>query len=542
MHIVTAQPGLSHTAFRRGVVLVLLLAAAWRVGTAANLPSIARDGVTFCWYAQGLQQEGWAFLRAPEAVQHPLYPVLLLGTFRLATLLGVPDSPWTWQYCGQLVALLAGLAVVVLSGALTLRLVRRLELPVDARLAALFALLAATLLDHHIALAADVMSDQLHLAFFLAAAWGLLGLHQHHAALLVGLCSGLAFLTRQEGVIPALAGLGALVLALRTQPAVRVGTRAAALLLGFSLLAVPFWATVGQFSPKKSIEDVLGAAGGAHTSTLFDEHGGVGLELARLETRVVPWYLLAPWVFYETLRGGRVLLPLLALPPLWNLRRLWLRGPLAGLTLCIAGHFLVLMLLLERFGYLAPRHSLPIVVLLTPFAALLLARIYSLLAELRQAWIGVGLCALLYLPLALYGLRTPNYADRMYPHIARDLCAIDATVAGRRMISGSGAKRVAFYTQAAWEPWYEDPDDVDNLIWQLRQGRPGYLLIETGDGGERRANAELLQRLRRRPEMHGILGQEIQWTFTPRSGERAVLHAIPFDPAGISPRSTPAEE
>jgi len=113
------------------IAALLVLAGLWRLVIALLLPALSRDGVVFCGYARALGQLGVAYLRQPEAQQHPLYPLLVLAAQRGARLLGAADTPWTWQYSGQFVAGLAGVAVVALVGAITARMIRRLALPVQ---------------------------------------------------------------------------------------------------------------------------------------------------------------------------------------------------------------------------------------------------------------------------------------------------------------------------------------------------------------------------------------------------------------------------
>jgi hypothetical protein len=164
------------------VLAILILAGLWRAIMAALLPAISRDGVTFCWYARDLGEQGVAYLRTPAAQQHPLFPALILAVQRPAGWLGAPDTPLTWQRSGQVVCWVAGMAVIGLTGAIAVRLVRRLGLPLDERLAALLAMLMASVLDLNTWLSSDVMSEQVHLALYLAAVLLLLKLEGLPAA------------------------------------------------------------------------------------------------------------------------------------------------------------------------------------------------------------------------------------------------------------------------------------------------------------------------------------------------------------------------
>ncbi len=243
-----------------GVVGVLVLASAWRIGMAVQLPVISRDGVTFCWYARELERTGVDYLQTPAAQQHPGFPALLLATTSLAKAVGMPDGPWTWQRCGQGVCILAGLVVIGLVGLLTARLVRGLVLPIDRRLTVMLAMLLAALLDLNVWLSADVMSEQVHLAFYLGAVVLLTRLDSARAAVGCGLLSGLAFMTREEGFVPLLAGLLTLGAAWRSAPVRRLVTQAILLLAGFLVCAAPYWLTVGRFSTKKGVSDLWESA------------------------------------------------------------------------------------------------------------------------------------------------------------------------------------------------------------------------------------------------------------------------------------------
>ncbi|MEW6251780.1 MAG: hypothetical protein AB1716_14135 [Planctomycetota bacterium] len=505
--------------FPLGVLLILVAAALWRGLVAVNLPVIAKDGVTFCWYARDLGASGLNFLRSESAHQHPLFPALVLGVQRAAAGLGAPDTPRTWQYSGQLVAGLAGLVVIALAGALAARLIRRLELPLNARLAALLAMAFAAVLDLNVWLSADVMSDQLHLAFYLGAVFVLLELATARAALLVGLLSGLAFLTREEGFVPALAAVFALLMARRharaagqIAPSHRgLAARAVLVLAGFLVCAAPYWAVVGQFSGKKNVFDWLRGEATAHQDV---PENGVSdrpcdaLMCAKLETVDLPWYAVLPQALYKLLRAGRVVIPVLALPALLSLRRRLLAPPLAGYTACLAGHFTLTLLLLAHYGYLDPRHMLVVVMLLAPLAGMQLSRLVSLLLDLRRRRAAAVLIAVFLLPSALYALRMPNRQDAFLARAADWLIGHDPHRAGRRLVCSQSGRRIAFYAGLRAEPWSEDPNDPA-LPVALRDPAAGYFAIEleapAQEDFERRGNRALLECLMNDPTVAGNL-------------------------------------
>jgi hypothetical protein len=245
------SPGPAGRRYRWFALGILLLAAAWRAAIALTIPCAARDSVMFCSHARGLGEKGLAYLREPGNQQHPLYPAVLLATQRGFRLLGAPDTPMTWQRSGQFVSWLAGITVVALAWVFTLRVVRRLGLPVDARLAGCFGLLLAALLPLNVWLSAEAMSDELHLVFYLVGALALLSLDKTSAAGVCGLAAGLAFLTRPEGMVLLPAGLAA-ILVVRGAPWRARMLRGLVMLAAFLVCALPYWLVVGTLSPKKN--------------------------------------------------------------------------------------------------------------------------------------------------------------------------------------------------------------------------------------------------------------------------------------------------
>jgi len=494
-----------------GLLMILVLAGIWRAVLALRLPVIARDGVTFCRHARLLGEYGLAYLRDPNFQQHPLFPLAILGVQRLARSYGAPDTPLTWQYSGQIICWSAGLVVILLTAALTARLTRRLELPVAPGRALLIAALLAAVTDLNVWLSADVMSDQVHLAFYLGAVLLLLQLQRWWTALAVGLLSGLAFLTREEGFVPAAASLVALLAARRTLPRPTLFKSATALLVGFAVLAGPYWAATGKFSPKKNPLHWLDTAvhlrnGPAPEYVSVREFGRQPIAEARLETLDLPWYAVLPEVLYKLLRAGRVVIPLLALLPLVSLRNRLTHYPLVGWTCSLVGHLALATLLLTFHGYLSPRHLLVPVALLTPLAALLLTRLYQLLADLHhEGWARLAVAATL-LPLLPYALRVPNSGDAYLRDAANWLQTHDAQHAEKRLLSGSGPQRLAFYANMRWEYWPEQPAEYDALVRQIRDDGAGYFAIEVGPGFERAGNRELVARLRADAALAQYLG------------------------------------
>ena len=528
------------------VLAILILAAGWRAIVALTIPCITRDSVMFCEHGRALGERGMAYLQEPVMQQHPLFPAAGLVAQRTARLFGAADSPMTWQRSGQVVAWLAGLAVVGLAGAVTRRFVQRLELPIDARLAGCCGMLLAALLPLNVWLSAEVMSDQLHLAFYLLGVLALLKLNSAKMSLLCGLAGGLAFLTRPEGIIVVLAGLATFIAARRIRWRIRA-LHAVVMIAAFMACALPYWISTGTLSAKKNPlewlhdDEVAGWSGSSSELCVVASgsyltagtgpgryrsagtgpgryiprvahgfsRGGHELSgnfrsvlLAKLELLDVRWHALVLYALERMFRAGRVVLPLLALIPVITLLSRLFRPPLIGLSACLIGHFTLTLILLAKCQYLAPRHMLVVVVLLIPFAATLLSRLIELVMQGRWPVTPViVVLAIAFLPLVLYSLRQPNAGDRYLVDMARWLRARDPTIFSKVIMSGASQRRVAFYAEARWISWFEAPEDVDGLRRQILAQRPDYFLIETGTGFEREGNEALVERLRNDPQL-----------------------------------------
>ncbi|MBN2448595.1 MAG: glycosyltransferase family 39 protein [Phycisphaerae bacterium] len=481
--------------FERRLLLVIGLALVWRVAMAALMPCMSRDGVNFCEFARNLGENGPAYLSDARAQQHPLFPLLLLGLHGAARATGVPDGPVTWQVCGQIVSVIGGMVVVVVMAVLTRQLWRRLELPFDAVQAGCLAALMAALLPLNVQLSADAMSDQLHLAFYLAGACVLVDMRRPAAAALCGLLAGLAFLTRPEGgaVMPAaLIALLALRRELGWQAVVR---RAGLVCVAFAVCALPFWLLTGDISPKKSplkwFRSEAVTAFGIERPVQYAGKVEQDIVQAKLETRELHPAALLPWVLYETLRAGRVVIPLLGVAGLLLIRWRLSHAALAGLSACFLAHLALVTMLQGKWGYLNPRHTLVLVMLLTPFAALTLLQVREWLRMSMRARLWPWVLVVLLLPLAIYALRVPDGFNGYLRDASRWLAAHDGEVAGKTLLGANSHRRVAFYSGCTWMPWFEDPADPGMLRGTMVEQHPDYFAIETGDGFERERHADI---------------------------------------------------
>lgn len=516
------------------MLAIVLLAGLWRIALAVAMPCISRDGVTYITLARMLEDRGVSALRAPEFDQHPLYPAALLGAHRLARVFGATDSPLSWQRAGQTVSVFCGCLAVLATGMLARRLASRLYGPptdsstgyASRQAAGVWSVGLGALLPLSAYLSADVMSDTLHLALFLAAAGMAVAPPTMLRGVAAGALSGLAFLVRPEGAVIAATAIAALLTSARRAAtpvsgpkpddgpdAFRVDRKlepwrqrascALAVVVGFCLVAGPYWIALGQFSTKldkQTVEEFVAAMFASPAQFA----GPARAALVR-EPVDAGWSL--PRALLEVLRAGRVVIPLLAGFAIWKFRHQLLdRGLLMVLMAC-ATFLLLGAWLVWRHGYLDPRHLLPLAGLLTPLAAIALAALWSDSQRRGRAWM---VTLLTLAPLAIYSARVPNAADEHLPKAADWLRQHDAAISRKLLLSGSSGKRIAFYAGMAHQPWPENEPDLAGrytaLHEHIKHNRPDYFAIEEGAGRELAGNSEMLDRLRAETDLPRRIG------------------------------------
>src|SRR5262249_21774884 len=96
-------------------------------------------------------------------------------------------------------------------------------------------------------------------------------------------------------------------------------------------------------------------------------------DMAALVRDDFSWYGAIRKAIWETGRGGRLVVAGIGVLALLRMRREWRRSVLATFLACLTTHFLLTVLLPFRHGYLDPRHTLAVIMLLVPFAGLALA-------------------------------------------------------------------------------------------------------------------------------------------------------------------------
>lgn len=215
------------------------------------------DGPIFLALAQAAAAGDWAALLGHPF--HPLYPLATALVHGLGSPFGLG-----WESAGALTSALAGgLTVLALHA-----FVRRAFGPFEAVVAAGLLAFHGQAIEH----SGDIQSEGLYLALFLAAAaalWRALADRRRDAAFVGGLLSGLAYLTRPEGLSLALVagGVAVALLALRRRSWGETTAWGLSLTLGTLLCVAPYvgalWWESGEFwlTRKKSVAWVVGTDG-----------------------------------------------------------------------------------------------------------------------------------------------------------------------------------------------------------------------------------------------------------------------------------------
>jgi 4-amino-4-deoxy-L-arabinose transferase-like glycosyltransferase len=379
-----------------GLALCVAAALALRLARWEQTAVLFNDGPVFLALAER------AAAGSPETLLqhpfHPLYPLAIAAVHALGAPFGLG-----FEDAGALVSALAGSAAV----AALYALVRMAFGPREA-------LAAAWLLTFHAAAAessGDVQSEGLYLALFLGAAaalWRALERGSARSAAAAGALSGLAYLTRPEGLGVALVGaalLGLRALRGRLAPRRALGL-GLALALGTAALALPYAGALSwqsgelQLSRKKSVGWVIGTAHSAGAGGLAT--GQAGMEAPKVRERPArkpaagaksaapaeepphpagaydslvapPWTArAAPAALVDLLRdaqgGLRPEILALVLVGVFALRGR--PGPRGAFFGALTGAYLLLLFSLAmNVGYVSRRHLLPPMLLLLGYGA-----------------------------------------------------------------------------------------------------------------------------------------------------------------------------
>jgi hypothetical protein len=184
----------------RPLAAILLGTALLQAILLVRLPTISADGVTFIRIAKALATAPLATMHAED--QHPGFPALILVTTRALQACGFTSDPQAWMAGGLIVSFIAG----ILSVAVVWCFAREMFDATIANIAAVgFAVLPVPRAG-----AVDSQSDTPHVLLYLFAAWmastGLANGSLRRLAL-AGLSSGLAFWIRPEGLEVALVAM-----------------------------------------------------------------------------------------------------------------------------------------------------------------------------------------------------------------------------------------------------------------------------------------------------------------------------------------------
>jgi hypothetical protein len=234
-------------------------AVALRAWVWTRTPAIHNDGPIFIGLAQLMGEGEWRAALAHAF--HPLYPACLLAVHTALASLGAVSGASGWETAGAAVSALSGGAAVLATYAWTRSLL--------GNRAALGAAAVLAVHPYAVRYSADVQSDGLYLALFLASVgsgWRALRDRDGRAAAFAGAASGLAYLTRPEGlgvlgVLAAMFGARALRGGERRHHAVALALLAAAGLLVVAPYLFHLRESSGQWAltRKKTVLELSGA-------------------------------------------------------------------------------------------------------------------------------------------------------------------------------------------------------------------------------------------------------------------------------------------
>jgi hypothetical protein len=366
----------------RWLALLLVLVVGIRAWQFLRTEVASRDSVAYIRYAWRLENEPWLqVMRTSE--HHPGYPLAVYLAGKVTRGHWPDDLPLAMQRAAQLVSCLVSVLLVFP----TYFLGRELF---DRRIGFWTALLFQCLPAPGRVMA-DGLSDPLALLFAATALWlALVALRTNRPLwfVLVGLCSGLGYLTRTEGALVVVATGAALL-------AQQAGTRwrrpwpvvlrcGAGLTAAAALLAVPFMLLIGGLSLKPSATHIL------HGSAQQPACAPLPLAMWWIGADVHPQdrYGWAAWAMLVELDKG--FFHLLGLPTLVGLllfRRRFVEVP--GAAVLATGGALLLLLLYrlgQSNGYVGERHVLLLVLGGLYFAVAALVVAGALLARFLARW------------------------------------------------------------------------------------------------------------------------------------------------------------
>jgi 4-amino-4-deoxy-L-arabinose transferase-like glycosyltransferase len=255
---------------RRWLALLIVLAAALRVWQVGHTEVTSRDSIGYIRIAWQLEHGDWRKV-LPASSQHPLYPLSVLAASVPVRHYHGGDLALAMQLSAQLASSVASVLLVVPMFYLGRELF-------DRRTA-----FWATLLFQCLPATGKMMADGLSEPLFLlcvstAILFAARGLRSGSAPAfaLAGAASGLAYLTRPEGLVVA-GATGVVLLAVQLRARSRYPWRrfllgGAALAVGTLLVAGPFMKLIGGFTVKNTARWVSDPRVQAHPPATGQEH------------------------------------------------------------------------------------------------------------------------------------------------------------------------------------------------------------------------------------------------------------------------------
>jgi hypothetical protein len=493
-----------------------LLLPVWVVGAVAvrwlrweSAAVLFNDGPVFLALARAAEAGDWTALLGHPF--HPLYSLAIACVHGLGTPFGLG-----WESAGALTSALAGgFSVLALYA-----FVRRAFGPREAIIASGMLAFHATAIEQ----SGDIQSEGLYLALFLAstaALWPALVERRPGAAFLAGLFSGLAYLTRPEGLSLVLVG-GSLALgflALRRWTLRATFLWATALTLGVLLCVLPYvgavWWESGELwlTRKKSVAWIAGIDGpprhfagadtvepewqalplpaGIESPGLRGEARHKSDEAPRIQPRAEATgepeaRSLAARVggaVFDLLRTSQrtlryEVLPFLLLGIVGTAGRPGLRAAFVGAVLAL--HALLLFGLVLNVGYVSLRHALPPLSLLLGYAAFGVPVLARGLGSLRGRPVSIGFSAALVLVLvAGVGLGKtlrPDGLDELAERRAAEWLKANAEEEGP---IATRKRRVAYYAELPFVQLRDKP--LQRFVHYLDTHGVRYVVVNAAD-------------------------------------------------------------
>ncbi len=486
---------------RKLLLLIILLAFAVRLYVMFHTVVIANDGVIYIEMAKLF--EAGRFETSLIANYPPLYPIMILGMHHV-----IED----WVLAGQTVSIIFSCLLLLPLYAMTRRFF-------NARIALLSVFFAA-LSPYLVRFSTDVLTEAPYIFLFITAVWlgwGAMTDNRPRLLLLSGLCAGLAYLLRPEG-IGVLLVVAAWVLLPVLQPSRRPMLQRILLvcLMGAITLAVafPYMAYMKhetgswRLSKKKEVAVLLGirksndqavseksvATADARDPAALDSPNNFGTELLDEATARPPAPATLTDHLYVKLRVFLKMLGLFAesYHPLlmffaflgFLLSSYALHNRRAGIYVLsfVFLYGIVLYRLLLCAYYLDRRHLVPLAVITLAWAAVGMNALVGWLGERRQRSEGgnltlhkitavlLVLTALVMLPKTLKPVRMPKYHQKSVG------IWLKSQTHEAPVIMAYNLPRVAFYAEGKYVPYRRG--SYNALLALARERNVQYLVVD----------------------------------------------------------------